>query len=84
MIAINYSDLRQNMKTNLDRVCNNHEPMIVTRKNGGNVVMLSQEDYESMEETVYLLRSPKNAKRLRESVESFCQGGGSERALIEE
>ncbi|MCI5142565.1 MAG: type II toxin-antitoxin system prevent-host-death family antitoxin, partial [Candidatus Electrothrix sp. ATG1] len=53
------------------------------RKNRSNLVLLSYEDYSAIEETAYLLRSPKNAKRLRESIKSFKEGTGTERELVE-
>ena len=83
MNAINYSELRANLKSTMDMVCANHEPTIITRKNSDNIVLLSYEDYSAIEETLYLLKSPKNAERLRESVKSFYKGKGTERELIE-
>lgn len=83
MNAINYSELRANLKSIMDMVCTNHEPTIITRKNSDNIVLLSYEDYSAIEETLYLLKSPKNAERLRESVKSFYEGKGTERELIE-
>ncbi len=83
MDSINYSELRANLKTTMDRVSKNHEPVIITRKNRSNLVLLSYEDYSAIEETAYLLRSPRNAKRLRESITSFNEGKGMERELIE-
>ncbi len=83
MEAVNYSELRKKLKSVLDGVCENHEPVIITRKNSDNLVLLSYEDYSAIEETAYLLRSPKNAKRLRESIESFSKNEGKERNLIE-
>lgn len=84
MNAINYSDLRQNLKSVMDNVISSHEPVIVTRRNSDNVVMMSYEDFASIEETVYLLKSPKNAERLRESIKSFEEGRGREMSLIED
>ncbi|MBT4288381.1 MAG: type II toxin-antitoxin system prevent-host-death family antitoxin [Deltaproteobacteria bacterium] len=83
MEAVNYSELRKNLKSVLDGVCENHEPTIITRKNSDNLVLLSYEDYSAIEETAYLLRSPKNAQRLRESIENFNNDKGKERKLIE-
>ena len=83
MNAINYSDLRANLKSTMNQVCENHEPIIITRKNSDNLVLVSYEDYSAIEDTSYLLRSPKNAKRLRESINSFYEGKGIERELIE-
>lgn len=61
----------------------NHEPAIITKKNDRSVVMLSLEDYLALEETSYLLRNPKNARRLWDSVNELDAGGGTERALTE-
>ncbi len=84
MNAINYSDLRKNLKSTMDKIISDHEPVIITRRNGDNVVMVSYEDYAAIEETDYLLKSPKNAKRLRESIKSFENGRGDERELFEQ
>ena len=84
MNAINYSDLRSKMKAIMDNVVASHEPIIVTRRNSDNVVLMSYEDYSSIEETAYLLKSPKNAERLRESIKSFNNNDGLEKKLIEE
>lgn len=66
--AISYSEIRKSLKTYLDRVCSEHLPLLVTRKKGDNVVVISEADYRSLEETAYLSRSPKNMKRLLESL----------------
>ena len=55
----------------MDRVCADHDPVIITRNRDQAVVMLSLDDYESLQETAYLLRSPANAKRLIASIESL-------------
>lgn len=83
MEALSYSELRSNLKKVMDRVCDTHEPVIVVRRNGEKTVMLSYADYSAIEETSYLMRSPKMAARLRESLESLRDGGGEERALTE-
>jgi antitoxin YefM len=67
----------------MEKVCDNHTPVIITRKNQRSVVMISLEDYQALEETAYLLRSPKNARRLLESVAELEAGGGTERELVE-
>lgn len=59
-----YSALRANLKQALDDVCADHEPLRVERKSGEPVVIVSEADYGSLEETAYLLRSPANARRL--------------------
>lgn len=66
--SISYTSLRDKLKITFDEVCNNHIPMLVTRKNGKEVVIVAKEDYESLEETAYLLRSPENARILLESL----------------
>lgn len=69
MRAISYSEARQGLKNVMDSACQDHEPVIITRKRGENVVLLSYDDYESLMETEYLLSSPANAKHLLESLE---------------
>jgi antitoxin YefM len=66
-----------------DRVCEDHEPLIITRNGQQSVVMLSLEDFTALEETAYLLRSPANAKRLLASMEQLNGGRGTERKLAE-
>ena len=82
MDSISYTSARANLTKTMDHVCENHEPMIITRSDQASVVMLSLEDYNSLEETAYLLRSPKNAKLLIESIASLERGQGMERELI--
>ena len=83
MDAIPYTRLRSNLATEMDRVCQDHAPIIVTRKASASVVMMSLDDYEALEETAYLLRSPENARRLLESVAELERGAGTERELAE-
>lgn len=83
MDAIPYSKLRSDLASQMDRVCEDHAPIIVTRKASSSVVMISLEDYESLEESAYLLRSPKNARRLLESIAQLEAGKGIERTLAE-
>lgn len=83
MDAIPYTRLRANLAGEMDRVCEDHAPIIVTRKSSAAVVMMSLEDYEALEETAYLLRSPKNALRLLQSLAELESGGGAERELLE-
>ncbi|WP_240623940.1 type II toxin-antitoxin system Phd/YefM family antitoxin [Ahniella affigens] len=64
MDAITYSAASANLAKTIDRVCEDHEPLIITRNDEQSVVMLSLEDYKTMAETAYLLRSPANVKRL--------------------
>jgi antitoxin YefM len=83
MDAITYTAARQNLAKTMDKVCNDHSPVIVTRKSSNSVVIMSLEDYEALEETAYLLRSPKNARRLIESVAQLEKGQGIVRDLVE-
>jgi antitoxin YefM len=83
MDAITYTHARSNLAKTMEKVCDDHAPVIVTRKNQRSVVIISLEDYQALEETAYLLRSPKNARRLLESVAQLESGGGTGRELIE-
>ena len=83
MNTMTYTEARQTLAKTMETICNNHEPVIITSKRDKAVVMISLEDYKSMEETNYLLRSPKNAKRLMQSIEELEAGKGKERALDE-
>jgi antitoxin YefM len=81
MKAITYTAARQNLAKTMESVCKDHAPIIVTRKTTNSVVIMSLEDYEALEETAYLLRSPKNTRRLIESIAQLEEGQGSEREL---
>ncbi|MFM7223535.1 MAG: type II toxin-antitoxin system Phd/YefM family antitoxin [Bacteroidota bacterium] len=81
MDIVNYSEFRQNMKAYLDAVVEEHKPLYITRKMGEEVVVLSKEDYSSLQETLYLLSSPKNASRLRESIKQVEKGKVKKRKL---
>ncbi|NJL81964.1 MAG: type II toxin-antitoxin system prevent-host-death family antitoxin [Chloroflexaceae bacterium] len=83
MDTITYTALRNNLAKTMDKVCDDHAPITITRSNSQAVVLLSLEDYQALEETAYLLRSPKNAKRLIDSVIELEAGGGQEQELIE-
>ncbi len=76
MNAVTYSKVRENLAKTMDKVCDDHSPIIIARKNEHSVVMISLEDYQALEETAYLLRSPRNARRLLESVAQLKVGGG--------
>jgi antitoxin YefM len=84
METTTYTNFRQQLKLYLDKVRTNHTPLIVSRANGEDVVVLSKADYESMEETFYLLKSPNNASRLLKGIEEYEKGLGTKRNLIEE
>ena len=83
MNAISYTAVRAELAKTMDRVCEDHEPIIITRNREQAVVMISLEDYKAMEETAYLLRSPANANRLLESIAELERGRGQVRELSE-
>jgi len=74
MTAITYTAARENLASTMDRVCLDHDPVIITRNRDQAVVMLSLDDYESLQETAYLLRNPVNATRLFDSIEAAEKG----------
>jgi antitoxin YefM len=81
--AITYTAARENLAATMNQVCNDHDPIIITRKRDQAVVMVSLEDYESLQETAYLLRSPENAKRLSEGIAQLEKGEGLVKRLDE-
>jgi antitoxin YefM len=83
MKAITYTAARQNLAKTMESVCKDHAPVIVTRKTTDSVVIMSLEDYEALEETAYLLRSPINTRRLIKSIAQLEEGQGSERELLD-
>ena len=83
MDAITYTQARGNFAETMNKVCDDHAPIIITRQNKPPIVMMSLEDYNSIEETLYLLRSPKNAARLMSSLRSYESGKLTEKQLIE-
>jgi antitoxin YefM len=72
--SITYTAARENLASTINRVCEDQAPVIITRNRDQAVVMLSLAEYESLQETAYLLRSPANAKRLLKSIDSL-EGG---------
>ena len=83
MDAISYTAARANLASTMDRVCADHEALIITRNGEQSVVMVSLADYKALEETAYLLRTPANARRLLAATEQLAAGGGRERKLAE-
>jgi antitoxin YefM len=83
MEAITYTNARQNLAKTMEKVCQDHAPVIITRKQNDPVVIMSLDDYKALEETAYLLRSPKNMRRLVESISQLENEEGTERDLIE-
>ena len=83
MDTITYSDARANLAKTMERVCDDRAPVVITRRNAKPVVMMSLDDYHQFDETAYLLRSPENARRIREAITELAAGGGTERTLVE-
>ncbi|BBJ32139.1 MULTISPECIES: type II toxin-antitoxin system Phd/YefM family antitoxin [spotted fever group] len=71
MEAISYTKARNNFADIMERVCADHTSVVVTRQKQKPVVIMSLEDYNAMEETLYLLKSPKNAERLKRAINDF-------------
>lgn len=84
MKTMSYTESRANYAQMLDDVVNNREETIITRAGHEPVVIVSLADYESLRETAYLLRSPANARRLLDSIESLERGHGTQHDLIED
>ena len=82
MQAVSFSELRKDMKNIMDMTKDRHEPTIITRKQG-NMVIMSLEDYNSLEETAYILSSPKNAQRILASLAELREGKGQDHELVE-
>lgn len=83
MRAISYSEARANLKSVIDRVVADRAPIAITRQRGEGAVLISESEWASMEETLYLLASPANAKRLMEGIAELDAGKGEEHDLIE-
>lgn len=83
MDVVNYSDARQNLKGLMDRVVADVTPIVVTRQKAESVVVVSLTEWNSINETLHLLSSPKNAERLLSAIRELEAGDGVERDLIE-
>jgi antitoxin YefM len=81
MNVLTYTSARANLAKTMEKVCNDHDTVIITRNKEQSVVLMSLEDYNALEETAYLLKSPTNAKRLAESIEQLEAGKGKIRKL---
>jgi antitoxin YefM len=83
MKSLSFSDARANFKAVMDKVVADRAPIAITRRKAESVVMVSESEWASIEETLHLLSSPKNADRLLESIKQLDAGKGEERELIE-
>lgn len=84
MDAITYSHFRSQLSGVLDKVNDDHTPILITRQNGRPAVVMSLEDFQAYEETAYLMASPKNAERLNQAIAEINKGATVKRELIEE
>jgi antitoxin YefM len=84
MDAVSYSDLRQNLKTYMDKVYGDHDPLIITRKNNENLVLISIDEYNSLMETNYLLSNEANAEHLKKYINQYSSGNAKERDIIKD
>ena len=84
MDSMSYSDFRSHLAGTLDKVNDDHVPVLITRRKGKPAVVISLEDFKSYEETAYLMASPENAKRLNEAIAEIEAGKTIQKDLIEE
>jgi antitoxin YefM len=83
MAHVSYSELRTNLASCMEKVCDDRAPLVVTRQNARSVVIMSEEDYEGLMETVHLLKSPANAARLLRSIKDADRGKLKKRETVE-
>ncbi|MCL6708416.1 type II toxin-antitoxin system prevent-host-death family antitoxin [Pseudomonas sp. R2.Fl] len=83
MTHVNVTEFRQNLASHLDQVSDSRAPLVVTRPKGRSVVVLAEDEYESMVETLHLVSNPANAAHLRASIAELDDGRSEERELDE-
>lgn len=83
MDTVTYTHFRSHLAKVLDRVNDDHVPVLITRQNGKPAIVMSVEDFKSYEETAYLMASPRNAQRLNESIAEVERGEGAEHGLLD-
>jgi antitoxin YefM len=81
MRSVTYTAARENLASTMNRVCEDHTPVIITRNRDQSVVMMSLAEYEALQETAYLLRSPANARRLLGAIDTLAKGKGVKRKI---
>jgi antitoxin YefM len=84
MLAVNYTNLRQDLKTYCDKANDEFETIIVTRKNGGNVVLLSEDEYNNMQENLFVRSNTEHYDKLMESIAQLKAGRFTKRELLDE
>ncbi|MGD0094493.1 MAG: type II toxin-antitoxin system prevent-host-death family antitoxin [Planctomycetota bacterium] len=83
MRAITCTEAKEKLDETIERVCEDHDPVTITKRRHKVVVMIPLDEYESLTDTSYLFKSPRNAKRIRDSIKEIEEGRGKERKLIE-
>ncbi|PMR67266.1 type II toxin-antitoxin system prevent-host-death family antitoxin [Halomonas heilongjiangensis] len=83
MDTVTYTHFRSHLAKILDRVNDDHVPVLITRQNGKPAIVMSVEDFKSYEETAYLMASPRNAQRLNEAIAEVARGEGAEHGLLD-
>ncbi|MBF4564544.1 type II toxin-antitoxin system Phd/YefM family antitoxin [Plantibacter sp. VKM Ac-2876] len=83
MRTLSYSESRANYAATLDSVLDDREEVIITRAGRDPVVIVALDDYESLKESAYLLRTPSNARRLLQAIDDLEAGNGTEHDLVE-
>jgi antitoxin YefM len=81
--TLSYSAFRNQLASVLDKVNNDHKPVMITRQNGKPAIVMSVEDFQSYEETAYLMASPRNAERLHQAIAEVEAGQTVQKGLIE-
>lgn len=82
MQTVTYSEARDNLKSVMDKAAESRAPVLITRRRGDNVVLVSAEEWAGMEETLHLMSSPANAKHLLDGIRELDAGRGEEHELI--
>ena len=83
MQTVSYTEARDNLKKVMDKAASDRAPILITRQRGENVVMISAEEWAGMEETLHLMASPANARRLLDSIAELEAGGGEVHDLVQ-
>jgi antitoxin YefM len=84
MKVVNFSDARNRLKTVLDEVANDRDYTIISRRDADDAVVMSLDQFNSLMETVHLLKSPANASHLAKSIKQYQSGKTVERDLIDD
>ena len=84
MDTMSYSSFRSHLASTLDKVNDDHKPVLITRQNGKPAIVMSLEDFKAYEETAYLMASPKNAARLNQAISEVEEGKTIQHELLEE